>query len=85
MLDDRMIRSTLVLLVALLGGGCSAGEGASEAPPTLVAEESHARCGAGADRRSISKDPTDCRHMLFVCAPGETPFFDACGCGCQRP
>ncbi|MFY1824364.1 hypothetical protein ACN47A_00445 [Myxococcus fulvus] len=85
MLDDRMPRSTLALLAALLGVGCSAGEGASESPLTLVAEESHARCGEGADRRSISKDPTDCRHMLFVCAPGETPFFDACGCGCERP
>ncbi|WP_426732498.1 hypothetical protein [Myxococcus faecalis] len=84
MLDDRTTRSTLALLAAVLGVGCSAGEGASETPQTLVAEESHARCGASADRRSISKDPTDCRHMLFVCAPGEKPFLDACGCGCER-
>ncbi|GEN12696.1 hypothetical protein SAMN05443572_11171 [Myxococcus fulvus] len=84
MLDDRTTRSTLALLAAVLGVGCSAGEGASETSPTLVAEDSRARCGEGTDRRSISTDPTDCRHMLFVCAPGETPFFDACGCGCER-
>ncbi|MBZ4400543.1 hypothetical protein OWM54_09055 [Myxococcus sp. MISCRS1] len=84
MLNDRTTRSALALLAAVFGVGCSAGEGSSEMPRTLVAEESHARCGASADRRSLSKDPTDCRHMLFVCAPGETPFFDACGCGCER-
>ncbi|MFY2559851.1 hypothetical protein ACN469_19635 [Corallococcus terminator] len=87
MLNVRMAHSTVGLLAVMAGMGCSLGSGDSAAPesPTLVAEEARARCAAGAqDRRAISTDPKGCRQIMFVCAPDETPFFDACGCGCER-
>jgi hypothetical protein len=32
----------------------------------------------------ISRDPQECATLLFLCADGFTPFFNDCGCGCQR-
>lgn len=87
MLNVRMTHSTVGLFAVMVGMGCSLASGDGDVPesPTLVAEEAHARCAAGAQgRRAISTDPKDCRQIMFVCAPDETPFFDACGCGCAR-
>lgn len=33
--------------------------------------------------RYVSRDPAECPAILFVCQPGETAFFNECGCGCQ--
>jgi hypothetical protein len=30
-----------------------------------------------------SKDPAQCRVMLYSCPTGSVPFTDSCGCGCQ--
>ncbi|WP_371823608.1 hypothetical protein [Myxococcus sp. CA056] len=89
MLNVRTTHSTVGLLALMMGMGCSpaSGDGDGDAPesPTLVAAGAHSRCSpGGSGRRSISKDPKGCRQIMFVCAPGETPFFDACGCGCER-
>ena len=86
----RIVRrsvSTLAVLAAVLSTGCGAlsPEGEAQGPRTLVAGDSRHRCASGPGRRSISTDPKSCKLTLFVCAPGETPFFDACGCGCERP
>lgn len=35
------------------------------------------------DRRYISRDPAKCAVIRFFCNPGEVPFSDACGCGCD--
>ncbi|HMJ12633.1 MAG TPA: hypothetical protein VK524_14520 [Polyangiaceae bacterium] len=32
----------------------------------------------------VSKDPAQCRVILYACPTGTTPFTDSCGCGCQR-
>lgn len=32
----------------------------------------------------ISRDPNQCAALLFTCPDGQTPFFNACGCGCQQ-
>ncbi|MET0343209.1 MAG: hypothetical protein ABW252_19530 [Polyangiales bacterium] len=35
-------------------------------------------------KRYVSRDPGQCRAILFNCDGGTKPFFDACGCGCVR-
>jgi hypothetical protein len=35
------------------------------------------------NRTYVSKDPDQCAAIRFVCDPGQVPFFDACGCGCE--
>lgn len=35
------------------------------------------------DRNYVSTSPDQCAAMLFLCVEGTTPFFDACGCGCE--
>jgi hypothetical protein len=34
-------------------------------------------------KRYIARDPNVCAGIRFYCEQG-TPFFDACGCGCER-
>jgi hypothetical protein len=38
-------------------------------------------CG-GPDRNYVSRDPNQCAAIMFLCADGQEPFFDDCGCGC---
>ncbi len=87
MLNVRMTHSTLGFLAVMVSTGCSpaSGDGDGAESPTLVAQDARARCSPeDSSRRSISRDAKGCRQIMFVCAPDETPFFDACGCGCQR-
>lgn len=35
-------------------------------------------------RRYISQDPQRCAAIRFFCETGEQPFFNDCGCGCER-
>ncbi|QSQ17367.1 hypothetical protein [Myxococcus landrumensis] len=87
MFNDRSTHSTLALLVAMLGMGCSVAsvEDDVSGGRTQVAEKPRPRCITPSEgRRAISKNPKECPHIFFVCAPGETPFLDACGCGCER-
>lgn len=35
-------------------------------------------------KRYIVSDPDRCAAVRFACNEGEAPFFDDCGCGCQR-
>lgn len=37
----------------------------------------------GPNRTYVSTNPDECAAILFMCADGATPFFDACGCGCE--
>jgi hypothetical protein len=32
----------------------------------------------------VSHDPAECALIHFICADGQVPFFDECGCGCQE-
>ncbi len=34
--------------------------------------------------RDYMGDPQTCASMRFFCNPGTTPFYDECGCGCER-
>ncbi|WP_338868209.1 hypothetical protein [Myxococcus stipitatus] len=87
MFYDRSTRSTLALLAAMLGLGCSVASVESDASGgrTPVATAPRPSCATQVEgRRSISRDVKECPHIFFVCAPGETPYLDACGCGCER-
>jgi hypothetical protein len=35
-------------------------------------------------RRYVARSPKACQTVRFACEVGTTPFFDACGCGCER-
>ncbi|QRN94714.1 hypothetical protein JRI60_37195 [Archangium violaceum] len=35
-------------------------------------------------KQYVSKSPERCATIRFICAPGFQPFFDDCGCGCER-
>jgi hypothetical protein len=35
-------------------------------------------------REYVSRDPDACKALLFTCDRGMTPFFNECGCGCER-
>lgn len=71
------LRGVLTLLTALGAAGCGAlteeGDAAEVSQPVA------------AQRRYVSEDRKECQVVFFVCARGESPFFDACGCGCSRP
>lgn len=32
----------------------------------------------------VSRDPTECLAITFLCIEGFTQFFNECGCGCER-
>jgi hypothetical protein len=36
-------------------------------------------------RTYVSRDPEQCATIRFVCAEGQSAFFDDCGCGCVEP
>ena len=43
--------------------------------------------GSGCDadgKEYVSKDPQKCEMMKFKCDSSSRPFFDSCGCGCER-
>lgn len=42
------------------------------------------KCNYGDPNKSwVSKDATQCMVIKFMCAEGQTPFFNECGCGCE--
>jgi hypothetical protein len=41
------------------------------------------QCDYSGTRSWVSQDPAVCASIRFVCVDGMTPFFDACGCGCE--
>jgi hypothetical protein len=46
-------------------------------PPRCEGQESE-------QRHYVSREPALCTLLLFTCPPGDEPFFDECGCGCER-
>ncbi len=80
------LKGVLVLSAALMAAGCGALSEDGEAAEVSQPMSDRAQCDARAPRRTfVSKDREECQVMLFVCARGESAFFDACGCGCARP
>ena len=50
----------------------------------VKAPEPPSKCGGDdPSRRYISRDPEQCAAIRFFCDPGEQPFFNDCGCGCE--
>jgi hypothetical protein len=57
----------------------------------VCAEDGSAQCTlklcacdyADPNRSYVSRDPDECALIRFLCAPGNQPFFDDCGCGCE--
>lgn len=46
----------------------------------------HVRRGGqcnGPDKHYVSRDPSECAAIRYLCADGQEAFSDACGCGCQ--
>lgn len=41
-------------------------------------------CGDERGKSYVSRAPDQCRAILFNCAGDAKPFFNACGCGCER-
>lgn len=80
------LRGVLTLLTALGAAGCGALSEEGDAAEASQARADRASCEARAShRRSVSRDRQECQVLFFVCARGESPYFDACGCGCARP
>ena len=79
--------SSLVVLAALAGTGCGVTEQEQRAPGTQVSaveEAERKKCDYNDPaRRYVSRDPAECQLIFFTCNPGETPFFDDCGCALQ--
>ena len=49
-----------------------------------ICKKPHGRKGCGGpDRHYVEKDPNKCAAIKFLCAEGQQPFSDACGCGCE--
>lgn len=43
------------------------------------------KCNYGDPSKSwVSKDANECMLVKFMCAEGQTPFFNECGCGCEE-
>jgi hypothetical protein len=79
--------SSLVVLAAVLGASCGVSEQEAGAPQTQVsameAEAERKKCDYNdPTRRYVSRDPAECQLIFFTCNPGETTFFNDCGCGC---
>ncbi|ABF92497.1 putative lipoprotein [Myxococcus xanthus DK 1622] len=80
------LRGVLTLLTALGAAGCGALTEEGDAAEVSQPVADRAACDAqAAQRRYVSEDRKECQVVFFVCARGESPFFDACGCGCSRP
>ncbi|WP_426750025.1 hypothetical protein [Myxococcus sp. Y35] len=78
------LKGVLALYTALFAAGCGALSGEGDAAEASQPMEDRTACDAqAARRRYVSKDRSECQAVFFVCARGESPFFDACGCGCS--
>jgi hypothetical protein len=82
--------SSLVVLAALVGAGCGVtteeeGVVTGTEDATLEAAEKKKCDYRDPTVRFVSTDPAECQLIFFVCNPGETPFFNECGCGCVLP
>jgi len=42
-----------------------------------------AACDGDEGKIYTSRDPDECKTLLFTCAPGRDPFFNNEGCGCE--
>ncbi|MCP3138500.1 hypothetical protein [Pyxidicoccus xibeiensis] len=84
----KVALSSLTVLTALAGMGCGvvSDEGAASQSRESTLEAGKKPCDKkDPTRRYVSTDPDECALIFFVCNPGETPFFNACGCGCILP
>jgi hypothetical protein len=92
-----MCRGMLVVGITLLGLAC--GPTPEEAQPVSQHQEERAEdtfrgdnprkrrpacAGREPGQRYVSRDPNECLLIDFICAEGFTPFFNDCGCGCQK-
>lgn len=89
MFNVKAALSSLVMFAAVMGTGCGVTT-EEEAPAsesreaTLEAEKK--KCDyKDPTVRYVSRDPAECQLIFFVCNPGETTFFNECGCGCVLP
>ncbi len=87
MFNVKAALSSLVVLAALVGTGCGVAGEEEVAPGTQVSAVEEAAEKKKCDYRDpnlryVSRDPAECQLIFFVCNPGETPFFNECGCGC---
>lgn len=80
-----MRRATWCLCVAVLLFGCGKKQPdvVAEPQPEEMARDVVPACPDTETRRYVA-DTERCMVIRYVCAEGETPFSDDCGCGCER-
>lgn len=83
MFNVKAALASLVVLAALVGTGCGVTGEEAVTPGTQESAVEKKKCDyRDPNLRYVSRDPAECQLILFTCNPGETPFFNDCGCGC---
>jgi hypothetical protein len=64
---------------------CDPDQGGADCGGICRRERSNPSCtGREPGQKYISRDPNQCAAIRFFCAEGFSPFFNDCGCGCQK-
>ena len=63
--------------------GCDPARGGADCIGVCRPERGGPRdCHRGPGVTYVSRSPSECAAIRFLCADGSLPFFDECGCGC---
>jgi hypothetical protein len=63
---------------------CDPNQGGRDCGGICQAAEEKKRCtGREPGYTYVSRDPAECRAILFTCPEGQSAFFNDCGCGCM--
>jgi hypothetical protein len=63
---------------------CDPEQGGADCGGICIKEKKKPACDKEPGQKYISRDPTECTLINFICVEGYTPFFNECGCGCQK-
>jgi hypothetical protein len=63
---------------------CDPSQGGADCGGICRKEKNPACTGREPGQRYVSRDPDQCALIRFKCAEGFIPFFNDCGCGCQK-
>jgi hypothetical protein len=63
---------------------CDPRQGGADCGGICQREKKPACTGREPGQRYVSRDPAKCAAIRFFCKEGYSPFFNDCGCGCQK-
>jgi hypothetical protein len=63
---------------------CDPEQGGADCGGICRKEHPTACTGREPGQKYVSRDRTECTLIDFICREGYSPFFNECGCGCQR-